>query len=134
MRKVVICVAPVSRNNKNVVAQEVVDDVLECYEAGATMVHLHPIKQDGSFDPSAVLFGNIVSKIKDSTDMVVQASTGAIDVGIEDRYRVLENLNVSSCTFNSGTFNQGDNAYMVNTLDDMRILRDITVAKKIHCD
>ncbi len=134
MRKIIISVAPIARDKMNIRAGEVAEDVIGCIKNGATMMHLHPFTADHQFDPEGVLFNEIVERIKEQDDIIVQASTGAVNVPIEERYKILDNPYVQSCSFNSGTFNVGDNSYMVNTINDLRRLRDLTVEKGIHCD
>lgn len=134
MRKVILSVAPIARDNRNIDAKVVAKDMLDCIDAGATMMHLHPIRSDNTFDPEAKLFTEIVEKIKEDSDLIVQGSTGATGVPVSERYKILDNPHVQSCSFNSGTFNVGDNSYMINTLDDLRVLRDLTIERGIHCD
>lgn len=134
MRKVIISVAPIGRDKMNICAGEVAADVLECIKNGATMMHLHPLTKNHQFDPGGILFNEIVERIKEQKDIIVQASTGAVDIPIGERYQILDNPYVQSCSFNSGTFNVGDDSYMVNTINDLRRLRDITIEKGIHCD
>lgn len=88
---------------------EIVDSAVEARAAGAAIVHLH-VRDPQSGRPSADLglFEEVVARIRERTDAIVQPTTGGgVGMSIEDRARVLTALRPEMATFNVGSFNFG---------------------------
>jgi 3-keto-5-aminohexanoate cleavage enzyme len=135
-KKVYISVAPIAYFDENIDIQRVIDDIVLCQKAGASMVHLHSYSASGGFDPEAKLFSEIVNAVRNRVDIIIQASLGNIYEGItiEEMFRPLDHPCVSNTTFTSGTFNIDDSKAIVCTMDEMRVVRDVVACKGIRCE
>lgn len=82
---------------------EIAEAAHACWQAGASIVHLHARDRSGkpSCDPS--IYGEIVEKVKARCEVVVQVSTGAgPEVGVEERIRAIE-VEAEMASLNMGT-------------------------------
>lgn len=89
---------------------DIVDQAVDAYDAGAAVVHLHardPKTGEPSADPE--LFRDYVTRIKERTgDAIISLTTGgATGQPIEDRLNVVKVLQPEVCTCNLGTLNYG---------------------------
>jgi 3-keto-5-aminohexanoate cleavage enzyme len=84
MDKVIITVAPTGNvptretcPSLPVTPAEIAEDVFRCYNAGASVAHIHARDKGGNptADPSA--FKPIIDKIREKCDIIIQLSTGA---------------------------------------------------------
>ena len=81
MRKIIIVVAPVSPNpfegiNILLNSENIAMDVISCYQAGASVVHLHvrDMKEETTIDLTT--FSRTIDLIKDKSDIIINGSTG----------------------------------------------------------
>lgn len=92
--------------------EELVATAKECEAAGAAMIHVH-IRDDDhqpTLDPGRLK--ETVAALRESTDLVVQLSTGgSVHDPLEDRLRVLD-AQPDSCSLTMGTTNFGDDVFM----------------------
>lgn len=118
MKKLIITVAPngESRSKKEtpyvpIMADEVIEDVLSCYQAGASIVHLHGRNEDSgtaSFAPE--YYQRLVAGIRARCDIITNISTGGASEDPLDQLNGLEanpemcSLNVSSVNFDNRVF------------------------------
>src|SRR4051794_5851234 len=82
-RKVIVTVAPTGgmaskEQNPNLPTQpkEIADDVLRCYNAGASVVAVHARRPDGEATCNPEIYGEINSLIRAKCDVVINNSTG----------------------------------------------------------
>ena len=86
MRKVIVTVAPVCHVGKEIPAdvknpltpEEIAEDTINCYKAGACEVHLHTRDLQGNPTFELDVFRQTIGLIRKETDMIVQGSTGGL--------------------------------------------------------
>jgi 3-keto-5-aminohexanoate cleavage enzyme len=91
--------------------QELARTAVECREAGAAMIHIHV--RDAEHRPTLdlPLLREWVAAVRESTDLVVQLSTGgSVHDPLEDRLKVLD-AEPDSCSLTMGTTNFGDDVF-----------------------
>ncbi len=92
--------------------EELVETAVRCERAGAGLIHLHI--RDGKHRPTldAGLLRASVEAIRESTDLVVQLSTGgSVHDPLEQRLTVLD-AQPDSCSLTCGTTNFGDDVFL----------------------
>jgi 3-keto-5-aminohexanoate cleavage enzyme len=92
--------------------QELVGTAKRCEAAGAAMIHVHI--RDGAHRPTLDVgrLTDTVGALRDSTDLVVQLSTGgSVHDSLTDRLRVLD-AEPDSCSLTMGTTNFGDEVFL----------------------
>ena len=128
MRKIIITVAPVCHTGKKIPAgcknpltpEEIAEDVLGCYEAGACEVHLHTRDLKGEPTFELDVFRDTIRRIHEHSDMIIQGSTGGLStLTLEERCVCLDVPEVEVASLNMGSVNFGESVY-VNTLPDIR--------------
>ena len=62
--KVLISVAPVSAVPHKIDPQAIAEDVFQCYQAGAAMVHLHVRDENGALTPDFSLLAETIRRIR----------------------------------------------------------------------
>lgn len=131
MDKVLISVAPVSGINHPIIPEEIAEDVIACWKAGAAMVHLHVRDGQGNLTTDTTLFQKTVDLIRQNTDMIIEASTGGVSkLNIQERCVPLYLDSVEACSLNVGSTNLGRQVYC-NPLDDVDYcIREILKSKK----
>jgi uncharacterized protein (DUF849 family) len=91
---------------------ELVETAQRCEAAGAAMVHVHI--RDDEHRPTLDLgrLTDTVSALRESTDLVVQLSTGgSVHDPLDDRLKVLDAA-PDSCSLTMGTTNFGDDVFL----------------------
>lgn len=87
---------------------ELVDTAIRCQAAGAGLIHVHI--RDGDHQPTLdpARLRDTVRALRESTDLVVQLSTGgSVHDPLDQRLRVLD-AEPDSCSLTCGTVNFGD--------------------------
>lgn len=92
-----------------VTAQEIADSALGAAKAGAAIVHLHARNpQDGRPDQSPQAFEPFLKVIKQSSDVVVNLTTGGSPyMPVEERVRPAEHWRPEVASLNMGSMNFG---------------------------
>lgn len=130
MRKVIISLAPVSATSPPN-PDELAEDVKRSVESGAAMCHLHCKDKNGNLTPDPSVMIECFEKIREKTDVIIQASTGGIsDMTIRERCNPLEYSKVESASLNGGSTNLGEAIYK-NSFDDIRYCAKTVYEKKI---
>lgn len=128
MRKIIITVAPVCHTGKVIPAEcknpltpeEITEDVLNCYRAGACEVHLHTRDLKGEQTFELDVFRDTIIRIREHSDMIIQGSTGGLStLTLAERCVCLDVPEVEVASLNMGSVNFGETVY-VNTLPDIR--------------
>ena len=87
---------------------EVAESAISAAEAGASILHLHARNGDGSPTPSADAFMEFLPRIKQSTDAVVNITTGGgLGMTLEERCEGALRANPEMTSLNMGSMNFG---------------------------
>lgn len=128
MRKIIVTVAPVCHVGKEIPAEcknpltpeEITEDVLNCYKAGACQVHLHTRDLKGNPTFELDVFRQTINMIREKTDMIIQGSTGGLStLSLEERCVSLNVPEVEVASLNMGSVNFAETVY-INTNPELR--------------
>lgn len=128
MRKIIITVAPVCHVGKPIpeecknplTPEEIAEDTINCFKAGACEVHLHTRDLQGNPTFELDVFRDTIRRIREHTDMIIQSSTGGLsELSLEERCVCLNVPEVEVASLNMGSVNFGETVY-VNTMPDLR--------------
>jgi 3-keto-5-aminohexanoate cleavage enzyme len=116
---VVVTVAPTGAdvfrtNNPNIpyTPAEIAASSIEAAQAGASVVHLHVREDDGTPSGRPELFKDVISRIREQTDLITMVSTGGSnDMTIEERTTGLE-AQPDLSGVESGSMNFGDETFI----------------------
>lgn len=89
---------------------QIADNAIGAYEAGASMVHVHVRDPEtGRPSPDVELYRQVLTKIKGKCNVVVGVTTGGGlgTTSTEERLRVITNLKPEIASFNAGSVNIG---------------------------
>jgi len=99
--------------------EEIAESALEAHEAGASILHLHVRREDGSPTQDRALFQRAIELVRAKCDMVIEVTTGgAVGMSPEERLQPVA-LEPEMASLDCGTVNFGDE-YIVNSLPIMR--------------
>jgi len=124
-RKVIIAVAPVGRSTQPPAInprtpKQVADEVIRCARAGASMVHLHVRDAKGVQTEDVAVYSQTLDRIRTSSDIVIQGSTGGLTtLTLEQRCVALNDKRTEVASLNMGSVNFGEDVY-INRLPDIR--------------
>lgn len=118
MDKVIItcalCGAETTREdnpNLPILPRELAEAALEAYNEGASIIHLHVRREDGSPSMDTALFKETLERIQAACPAIVQFSTGgAVGMPLEERIAPLS-LRPEMATLTTGTVNFGDDVF-----------------------
>jgi len=97
---------------------EIANAAYECYQAGASIVHIHVRDKDGNATQDVGVFAETIKLIKEKCDIIVQISTGgAVTAKIEERIAPI-GLKPEMATLSTGTVNFGPDIFL-NTQEYM---------------
>ena len=92
--------------------EELAATAVACREAGAAMIHIHVRDHDHKPTLDLPLLREWVAAVRESTDLVVQLSTGgSVHDPLDTRLKVLD-AEPDSCSLTMGTTNFGDDVFM----------------------
>ncbi len=124
MGKVAITVAPLAQAYYDDVEsfptpERLAQEVYECRQAGASVVHLHVIDEQGNATVDTSNFQKTVQIIREKCDIIIQGSTGGVsDLTRDERSVSVEVPEVEMGSLNMGSCNVGEQAY-INTPGDV---------------
>jgi 3-keto-5-aminohexanoate cleavage enzyme len=124
-RKIIIAVAPVGRSTEPPAVnpktpKQVADEVIRCARAGAGMVHLHVRDAKGVQTEDIGAYSETLDRIRRSSDIVIQGSTGGLTtLTLEQRCVALNDPRTEVASLNMGSANFGEDVY-INRLPDIR--------------
>ena len=97
-----------------ITADELAEEAARCREAGASVVHLHVRKDDGTPTQDRALFQKALDAIRGRTDVIVQTSTGgAVGMSADERAQPLDcTPPPEMATLNAGSLNFGDDVFL----------------------
>jgi 3-keto-5-aminohexanoate cleavage enzyme len=116
-----ISVAPIGYGDGIVPSpREIADIVHRCWNAGAAIVHLHPVDRNGNITSDISLFEQTVDLIKQRCDIIIQGSTGGVSsLSMADRSLSIGVRNVEQGSLNMGSTNLFGSVFE-NSEDDIR--------------
>jgi 3-keto-5-aminohexanoate cleavage enzyme len=97
-----------------VTAEELAEEAARCREAGASVIHLHVRRDDGTPTQDRALFQEALDAIRGRTDVIVQTSTGgAVGMSADERAQPLDCAPPPEmATLNAGSLNFGDDVFL----------------------
>src|SRR5262245_30719646 len=91
---------------------ELGEEAARCAEAGASVIHLHVRRLDGSPTQDRALFAQAIDEIRKRCDVIVQTSTGgAVGMSADERAQPLE-CNPEMASLNAGSLNFGEDVFL----------------------
>src|SRR5579859_7048738 len=100
--------------NLPVTPQEIIAAAVECYEAGASIIHIHVRDEQGNATQDGQIFREVVADIRARCDVITQVSTGgAVWMGADERLQSIE-CKPDMATLTTGTVNFGEGVFMNN--------------------
>jgi 3-keto-5-aminohexanoate cleavage enzyme len=118
-RKVIITVAPTGSVTTKaetpylpITPEEVIEETVRSYNAGASVVHLHARDPDTGQPTSSVeIFRMYLDGIRQRCPIITQITTGGgaatLGLGYDERFRPVEELRPDSASLNAGSMNFG---------------------------
>jgi 3-keto-5-aminohexanoate cleavage enzyme len=85
--------------------REIGEEAARAADAGAAIVHIHARTPEGGPDWRAETFAEIFSEVRAVTDVIVNFSTGAIGIPVEDRIAHVRDLRPEMAALNMGSMN-----------------------------
>ncbi|HZX95797.1 MAG TPA: 3-keto-5-aminohexanoate cleavage protein [Myxococcales bacterium] len=121
-----------------VTAQELADEAVRCREAGASVIHLHVRRDDGTPAQDKALFQKALDAIRSRCDVIVQTSTGgAVGMSADERAQPLEcTPPPEMASLNAGSLNFGDDVFLNPfplVREFARRMREKGVAYELEC-
>ncbi|HHF08730.1 MAG: 3-keto-5-aminohexanoate cleavage protein [Thermotogae bacterium] len=97
--------------NLPITPDEIAEEAFRCFLAGASIVHIHARKSDGTPTQDMEVYREIKEKIERKCNIIVQPSTGgAVWHSIEERIQPLY-INPEMATLSTGTCNFGNDIF-----------------------
>src|SRR3954467_12380962 len=120
-------------------AEELAEEAVRCREAGASVIHLHVRRDDGTPAQDKALFQKALDAIRSRCDVIVQTSTGgAVGMSADERAQPLEcTPPPEMASLNAGSLNFGDDVFLNPfplVREFARRMRAKGVAWELECD
>jgi uncharacterized protein (DUF849 family) len=91
--------------------EDIAETARACQAAGASMIHLHVRDHDHQPTLDLALLREWVAAVRESSDLIVQLSTGgSVHDPLDQRFKVLD-AEPDSCSLTMGTTNFGDDVF-----------------------
>jgi 3-keto-5-aminohexanoate cleavage enzyme len=111
--------------NLPVTPDEIAEEALRCYQAGASIIHLHVRRDDGTPTQDRARYQETIAKIKERCDVIVQVSTGgAVGMTAEERLQPVS-LSPEMATLTCGTVNFGNDVFWNSPTDLERFAAEL---------
>jgi uncharacterized protein (DUF849 family) len=85
--------------------KEIAEEAKRAVDSGAAIVHIHARTADGAADWRAETFAEIQSEVRARTDVIINFSTGAIGIPVEERIAHIRDLKPDIGALNMGSMN-----------------------------
>ena len=93
---------------------EIIAAAIECYEAGAAIIHIHVRDAEGNSTQDAAIFREVVEGIRARCNVITQVSTGgAVWMSADERLQSIE-CRPDMATLTTGSVNFGDSVFVNN--------------------
>ncbi|MEA4927805.1 MAG: 3-keto-5-aminohexanoate cleavage protein [Candidatus Limiplasma sp.] len=120
MKKIMLSVAPVAASDILNQPRAIAREALACYQAGASMIHLHCRDLNGQLTDDLSLLEETVDYIREACPIVIEISTGGVsNLTIEQRCQPCKPDWIECNSLNVGSVNLGDAVYQ-NPIKDVR--------------
>lgn len=120
MRSIMISVAPVDATDTHNDPIAIAQDVIQCAQKGASMVHLHCRDANGALTPDTAHLKNTADLIRAQSDIVMEISTGGVStLSIQERCTPCQEPFTECCSLNVGSVNLGKSVY-INPIDEVK--------------
>jgi len=121
-----------------VTAEELAEEAAKCREAGASVIHLHVRRDDGTPTQDRGLFQKALEAIRRRTDVIIQTSTGgAVGMSADERAQPLDcTPPPDMASLNAGSMNFGDDVFLNPfplVRDFARRMRAKGIAYELEC-
>lgn len=115
-----------------ITVEEIVEDIIKCKEAGASVAHIHVRDEDGNPTSKRELYLEILNKLEErGCDIITQLSTGARGGGNTAQWRgQMLDLNAEMASLSTGSSNFA-NQVNANSFDLVKELADKMYANNI---
>lgn len=127
--------------------EEIAEEAASAREAGAAVAHIHARTDDGEPTFSTETYQAIHDEIRKRTDIVINFSTGAMDVPVADRLDYLDTVQPEIAALNMGSMNYAKysetredfvfNEVFENSFDDIRTflqtMQDSGIKPELEC-
>lgn len=84
---------------------EIGEEAKRAYDAGASIVHIHAREDDGSPSHRVEVYGEIMEEVRKRSPVIINFSTGAVEVPKEERVRHITELKPEVGALNMGSMN-----------------------------
>lgn len=130
-----ICGAEVLKEHNEYVPytiEEIAQEALGAYNAGASIIHLHVRHDDGTPTQDKNRFKKAIKAIKEvCPDVIIQPSTGgAVGMSNDERLQPTE-LSPEMCTLDCGSVNFGGDEVFINTENDIKYFAEKIYSRNI---
>lgn len=123
---VIISLAPVAADCTAVIPENLAQEIVDCVEHGAAIVHLHVRDKQGRLTPDITDFKSTIDIVMHRSNLIIQASTGGVSgMSIRERCAPLACTGVEMASLNVGSVNLGDAVYFNPTPDVEYCAREI---------
>jgi len=85
--------------------EEIAEEAAAAREAGAAIAHIHARTDEGDPTYSTETYAEIYDEVRDRTDIIINFSTGAVDVPVETRTDYLREVGPDVAALNMGSMN-----------------------------
>jgi 3-keto-5-aminohexanoate cleavage enzyme len=85
--------------------REIAEEAKRATDAGAAIVHIHARNPEGGPEWRVETFAEILTEVRSRTDVIVNFSTGAIGIPVEDRVAHIRELRPEIGALNMGSMN-----------------------------
>ncbi len=93
---------------------EIIAAAIECYEAGAAIIHIHVRDAEGNSTQDAAIFREVVEGIRARCNVITQVSTGgAVWMSADERLQSIE-CRPDMATLTTGSVNFGESVFVNN--------------------
>lgn len=121
-----------------ITAEELAEEAVRCREEGASVIHLHVRRPDGTPSQDRALFQQALDAIRSRCDVIVQTSTGgAVGMSADERAQPLEcTPRPEMATLNAGSLNFGDDVFLNPfplVREFARRMREKGIAYELEC-
>lgn len=109
---------------------EIAEEAYRCWQAGASIVHIHARRPDGTSTQDRQVYQDIIQRIQEKCDIIIQVSTGGA-VGMTSQQRLEPvSLRPEMATLSTGSVNFG-NGLFVNTSEDIQVFAETIIANGV---